>query len=93
MKFKNWYEFFEKMNGEPIAYLKGKENAIKYNLHTKEQLNFEKLSQNTINLGYKLTKNGSPKGYFKYKTHVEKFNQEIFKGKGIVFPNPTKTNN
>ncbi len=87
MAVKNWYEFFTKNNGETIAYLKGKENSLYYNKITEKKFDSQSLFNNAQNLEYRLTKEGSPKGYFKYKTHAEKFNQEILKGKGEISPN------
>ncbi len=85
MILNKWYEFFTESNGEPIAYIKGKENSIKY----KEAFNYkyQKLNKNTKKLEYKLIDRNSWSATFKYKTHAEKFNQEILNGKGIISPN------
>jgi hypothetical protein len=87
MTINRWYEFFNIDNGEPVAYMKGEKNSLDYDKSTNREYYFEELAQTAINLEYRLTDKGTPKGYFKYKSHAEKFNQEILKGKGKISPN------
>ncbi|NCN86808.1 hypothetical protein GW932_03165 [archaeon] len=81
-----WYEFFNKSNGLTIAYIKEHELASKYYSLTDKEFLFEEMRQNAEKLEYKVLVEGSWAGTFKYKTHAEKFNQELFKGKGIISP-------
>jgi hypothetical protein len=81
-----WYEIYTEENGNPIAYVKGKTKAKLYK-NNFNLLIYNNLGPSTENLEYRLTKQDVPEGYFKYKSHAEKFNQEILKGKGIISPN------
>ncbi len=87
MTVDKWYEFFNINNGEPVAYMKGEKSSLNYDKSTNREYYFEELSQTAIDLEYKLINEGSPEGYFKYKSHAEKFNQEALNGKGIIEPN------